>query len=153
MENPGAILAFTYQGESEEPIEPVKVLSEAPSEQSKVEITPAGVHDPVVPFTAAQAAAGKVAYEANCAVCHGTTLANGPYGPPLAGPNFDEKWRGMSAQSYFEYTKTMPPAAPGSYPDPVYAELFSYILQVNGFEPREKSLPTDEEQLRGLAVR
>jgi len=153
VENPGAILAFTYQGESDEPIEPVKVLSESPADESKVEIEVAGVHDPVVPFTAEQAAAGEVAYAANCAVCHGTTLANGPYGPPLAGPNFDEKWRGKSAHSYLEYAKTMPPAAPGSYPDSAYAELVAYILQVNGLEPGEKSLPTDEEQLRGLAVR
>lgn len=157
VENPGSILAFTYQGESDEPIEPVKASSTASTEPSAdepmIEIRDAGAHDPVAPFTAEQAAAGKVVYEANCAVCHGTTLANGPYGPPLAGPNFDEKWRGKSAHSYFETTKTMPPSAPGSYEDSVYAELIAYILEVNGFQPGEKPLPTEEERLRGLAVR
>ena len=47
-------------------------------------------------FTAAQAAAGKTAYNSNCAVCHGSTMTNGTFGTPLAGEYFKNAWFGRT---------------------------------------------------------
>ena len=41
------------------------------------------------PYTAAQAASGRTAYEANCAACHGADLQGVP---PLAGATFLGPW-------------------------------------------------------------
>src|SRR4030095_157419 len=86
MENPGAVLAFTYAGEG----------MRGPADQPGSEVrrpeevaNPAPIVDGVPPhFTAAQAASGKTAYDATCAVCHGSTMTNGAYGTPLAGEYF-----------------------------------------------------------------
>src|SRR5204863_8886112 len=76
MQNPGAILAFTYEGEGGAP--PVETRSASTGTQSHnaaAVTAPAGS----VPakFTAKQAAAGKRAYDSSCAVCHGNTMTNG----------------------------------------------------------------------------
>lgn len=76
MENPGAILPFTYSGEGA-PGGPSPSISDA--RRSSEETNPAPIVDGVPPqFTAAQAARGKTAYNATCAVCHGTTMTMAP---------------------------------------------------------------------------
>src|SRR6185295_6082363 len=73
MENPGAILAFTYEGEGG-----AITITQAAPVTLPAASTPAsasGAAAGVPPrFTAAQAAAGKAAYTSNCVVCHGNTL-------------------------------------------------------------------------------
>ena len=150
MANPGAILAFTYQGEASAPIEPkppATRMTEAPSSGQ-----PGGVPAQGEPprFTAAQAETGKTAYNANCAVCHGNTLVNGTFGTPLAGEYFDSKWRGKTVAAFFTHAKTMPPADPGSLSDDVYADITAYIFEMNGVEAGEKEL--EAENLDGLVI-
>jgi mono/diheme cytochrome c family protein len=152
MQDPGAILAFTYVGEGGPGTgpEPAEVTKAAPEEKAPSVFAGRPVH-----FTAAQAEAGKVAYNASCAVCHGSNLANGTFGTPLAGRYFKEKWFGRSVKALFEHAKTMPPAAPASLPDEKYAEILAYVLELNGLVPGEAStaLPTDPEALGELAIR
>ena len=45
-------------------------------------------------YTAEQAAAGKLAYDKNCASCHGQTLSDGEFAPPLKGDYFIQSWGG-----------------------------------------------------------
>jgi PQQ-dependent dehydrogenase (s-GDH family) len=143
MTNRGSILAFTYVGEGTgAPLEPQRTTTAAPAAPAK----PAG---PVVAgaapqYTAAQAAAGKTAFDADCAVCHGNTLTNGTMAPPLAGESFHAMWAGRSVRDLFDAAKTMPPANPGSLPDQTYANIVAYILQVNGYAAGETAFTTGD---------
>ena len=83
-------------------------------------------------FTPAQAAAGRTAYDANCANCHMPDLAGRNEAPPLAGGTFLNAWRNRSTKDLFDLiTATMPPSAPSLSADE-YLAIASYILQRNG---------------------
>jgi alcohol dehydrogenase (cytochrome c) len=100
-------------------------------------------------FTAAQSAAGKVAYERNCASCHGDNLDDGQFGPPLKGVDFRGRWGGQSVEPLFSYIETrMPPASPGSLGAEVHAQLLAYLLEQNGLQPTSAPLPSNPEALR-----
>jgi hypothetical protein len=117
---------------------------------------------PPAVFTAAQAAAGRVAYEASCAKCHTETL-QGRDGtgeipdflqdyagkiPPLAGANaafppFLTKWGPRTTRDLYnriqEATRGFPP------PDRKLSEklgldLTAYVLQMNGAQAGEHAL-------------
>ena len=148
LANPGAILAFTYAGEA-----PAVVATSATARP----VTPvgravdrrAGPTAPSPPFTVAQARAGKAAYDASCAVCHGTTLTNGAYGTPLAGPYFRTQWSGKPVSALFEKTRTtMPPTGAGTLPAQTYAAIVAYLLEVNGGVPSTVELPSAPAALR-----
>ena len=151
MDHPGAILAFTYEGEADGPIEPVRMSNKAEPAPTATE-APGGVGGSPASYTAAQAEAGKTAYTAHCAVCHGGNLKNGAYGTPLAGEYFDGKWSGKTARALFEHAKKMPPAKPGSLDDQTYAAVLAYVLQINGAAPGDDPLPTNPDALSELTI-
>src|SRR5215475_908241 len=63
-------------------------------------------------FTADQAAAGRAAYQANCASCHMPDLAGRNEAPPLAGGTFLNAWRTRTTRDLVDYMQaTMPPNA------------------------------------------
>jgi mono/diheme cytochrome c family protein len=155
LNDPGAILAFRYSGEGRgtategtAPGPPVQPRDIAPTPEP----LPPGTGVPPA-FTAAQAAAGRKAYESNCAVCHGTTLTNGTFGTPLAGEFFQSRWRGRSVAALFVKSRdTMPPAAPRSLPDAAYAEIVAYILEVNGAVAGAAGLPAGGDRLTRMRI-
>ena len=152
MDHPGAILAFTYEGEADGPIEPVKLTKAKPAETPSAGSEAA--QGPPPHFTAAQAEAGKAAYAAHCAVCHGGNLTNGAHGTPLAGGYFDQKWSGKTVRALFEHAKKkMPPADPGSLKDQLYLNVLAYVFQVNGVEASDEPLPADPEAQAELTIR
>ena len=154
MQDPGAILAFTYVGEGTgSPIEDPPSVSEAT--RPLAEDRPTTVAGGIAPqFTAAQAAVGKTAYNANCAVCHGNTMSNGTMGTPLAGEYFQNTWSGKSVGAFFNRAqKTMPPAAPASLSADKYAGILAYIFELNGFKAGEVQLPADGESLEKMTIR
>jgi len=66
-------------------------------------------------YTTSQATQGKQAYERSCAACHGASLDDGEFAPPLKGTDFRLRWGGRSVEALFnQVSRTMPPAAPGS---------------------------------------
>ena len=82
------------------------------------------------PFTAAQAAEGRTAYDTNCAACHGADLRGIP---PLAGPDFIGGWSSRSTKQLFDtVSSTMPSDRPGTLPAETYVNIVAYILQSNG---------------------
>jgi PQQ-dependent dehydrogenase (s-GDH family) len=142
MENPGSILAFTYEGEGTAAAQPVSANPVKPNAAPPAPAAGAATASGAPPrFTAAQAAAGKAAYNSNCAVCHGNTMTNGTFAPPLAGEYFHTKWSGKAVRTLYDRAKTMPPASPASLGDSTYADIVAYVLEVNGFKPGKDSLP------------
>lgn len=149
--HPGSILAFTYAGEAP------ATMTAGPSPAAPT--TPAPPSPPRAanaappPFTRAQALAGKAAYDASCAVCHGTTLVNGAYGTPLSGPYFRQQWSGRPVADLFEKTRTtMPPTGAGTLPASTYAAIVAYVLEVNGGVAGETELPADAARMQRWAV-
>ncbi|HKY20367.1 MAG TPA: glucose/sorbosone family PQQ-dependent dehydrogenase [Vicinamibacterales bacterium] len=140
MTNKGSILAFTYVGEGTgTAVEPQRTSTVAPVKPAMPAVAGAAPQ-----YTAAQAAAGKTAFDAECAVCHGNTLRNGTMAPPLAGEAFHTAWTGKSVRALFDSAKTMPPANPGSLSDETYASLIAYMLQVNGYAAGETAFTTGD---------
>ena len=117
-------------------------------------VNPAPIVDGVQPqFTAAQAASGKKAYNATCAVCHGSTMTNGAYGTPLAGEYFKTKWFHRSVRAFYDRARTtMPPSQPGSLPPGTYTDIVAYILQVNGFKAGNAPLKATGEGLDKMVL-
>ena len=83
-------------------------------------------------YTAAQATAGRVAYDANCASCHLPDLAGRNEAPPLRGANFMNTWRARTAKDLLDYMQaTMPPGRPSLAPE-AYLSIAAFVLQSNG---------------------
>jgi alcohol dehydrogenase (cytochrome c) len=62
-------------------------------------------------FTAAQAASGRVVYDARCASCHQADLRGFGEAPPLSGATFRMRWLDSNVESLGNYIQgTMPPA-------------------------------------------
>jgi len=154
MENPGAILAFTYAGEGS-PETAVSAPTTSTASQYKDEPNPAPIVNGVPPkFTGAQTARGKSVYTSTCAVCHGSTMTNGTYGTPLAGEYFKAKWSRRSVRAFYDRIRnTMPPGAPGSLPSDTYADIVAYILGVNGFKPGSAALKPGDEALNRMELK
>jgi PQQ-dependent dehydrogenase (s-GDH family) len=162
LSHPGSILAFTHAGEA--PVTPtaaaaggpsgrVTSAAPAPSATPPRPSPPRAASAAPPPFTRAQALGGKAAYDASCAVCHGTTLVNGAYGTPLAGPYFRQQWSGRSVADLFEKTRTtMPPTGAGTLPVTTYAAIVAYMLEANGSVPGETELPVDVGRLQQWIV-
>ena len=93
-----------------------------------------GLHlTPALSFTAEQSAAGRVAYEQYCTVCHGADLRLLPTAQ-LAGSEFAGRWENRSINELIAQVRaTMPPeGAAGTLPADTYVDLVAYMLEVNG---------------------
>jgi cytochrome c5 len=154
MENPGAILAFTYAGEGG-PVTAAPAPTAGAASQYRDEPNPAPIVNAVPPnFTAAQAAKGKTAYTATCAVCHGAAMTDGTYATPLAGQYFKTKWSRRSVRALYDRVRnTMPPSAPNSLPADTYADIVAHILEVNGFKPGNAALRPGDATLNRMELK
>lgn len=109
---------------------------------------------PAGPYTAAQATAGRQAYQANCASCHATDLS-GREGPQLAGANFMSQWGDKTAGDLVSYMRSaMPPGGlAGSLPDTTYLNLAAFILDANSAAPGTQALAANSRVvIRGVAT-
>jgi alcohol dehydrogenase (cytochrome c) len=87
---------------------------------------------PAHAFTEEQASAGRAAYDATCATCHGATLRQLP-NALLAGPEFVARWGNRGTGELISQARsTMPPDNPGGLPADTYTSLVAYLLQANG---------------------
>src|SRR5665213_4471626 len=94
--------------------------------------------------TTEQSEVGRTAYLANCAMCHGPNLSDGPLGKPLKGPAFMQKFGGHSVRDLYEVTRTtMPTTKPGSLDAATYAALVAFMLEENAIVAGREPLPTD----------
>jgi mono/diheme cytochrome c family protein len=104
-------------------------------------------------YTAEQAKRGQERYNAQCASCHGDTLAGGESAPPLSGGEFLSTWNGLTIGDLFDRTRaTMPQNKPGSLTREAAAEILAYILSVNQFPAGKAELPQSSETLREIRI-
>jgi alcohol dehydrogenase (cytochrome c) len=103
--------------------------------------------------TAAQANEGASAYAQNCAACHGRSLDDGEFAPPIKGTAFLQQWGGKSVGELFTYVGTkMPPSNAGGLSDAAYLQITAFILQSNGVPPGEKELSSDSAALAAMKI-
>lgn len=85
------------------------------------------------PYTEAQAATGRAAFNQSCAPCHGGNLAGNGMAPQLSGDFFIGKWGRRSTQELFNEIKlSMPLGNPNTLGDETYSAIVAYILKANG---------------------
>jgi alcohol dehydrogenase (cytochrome c) len=104
-------------------------------------------------YTAEQAAAGRVAYQANCAACHQNDLRGRNEAPALAGPNFMSAWGRRSTRELFDLiASTMPPGR-ANLPQDQYVSIVAYLLQSNGsVEGTQALTPTTGATIASVAT-
>ena len=95
----------------------------------------AGQQPPAAVYTAEQAAAGRAAYQANCASCHLADLGGRNEAPQLAGINFMNTWRARSTRDLLELIQSTMPPSGETLPADQYLGIVAYILQSNGAAP------------------
>jgi alcohol dehydrogenase (cytochrome c) len=84
-------------------------------------------------YTAAQAAAGRTTYQAQCSSCHQPDLKGSGDAAQLAGSEFMEAWGRRSTRELLGFMQlTMPPARPGALSQEEYTNVAAFILQSNG---------------------
>src|SRR5215831_5388048 len=88
---------------------------------------------PASGYTAAQAAAGRTTYQAQCASCHLPDLKGSGDAAPLAGSEFIGSWGRRSTRELLSFMQlTMPPTRPGALSQEEYVNVAAFILQQNG---------------------
>ncbi|HVZ22401.1 MAG TPA: cytochrome c, partial [Vicinamibacterales bacterium] len=114
----------------------------------------AGQPAPAGGYTAAQAAAGRTAYQANCASCHLADLKGSGDAAPLAGSEFMGSWGMRSPRELVSFMQlTMPPTRPGGLSQEEYVDIAAFVLQQNGAPAGAQALtPTLDAAINTFAT-
>jgi len=92
-------------------------------------------------YTADQAAAGRAAYQANCASCHAADLTGLNSASALAGGLFMSSWGDRTPKDLITFLEgAMPPGNPGSLGEQAYVNITAFILDFNGARPGNQPL-------------
>jgi len=93
------------------------------------------------PFTAQQAEAGRVAYQANCSGCHAADLSGIGNALPLSGLPFTGSWGNRNVGDLVGFMEgAMPPNNPGGLGEQNYLNITAFILQSNGARAGNQAL-------------
>jgi len=96
-------------------------------------------------FTAAQADRGKVLFMANCAKCHGESLAGDEAAPQLAGSQFLSNWNGENVGDLVDRVHTsMPADDPGKLSVASATDVAAFILSSNQMPAGTTELARDQ---------
>jgi alcohol dehydrogenase (cytochrome c) len=106
------------------------------------------------PYTAAQSAAGRATYQANCASCHAADLSGLNSASALAGGLFMGSWGDRTPSDLIAFLEgAMPPGNPGSLGEQAYVNVAAFILDVNGARPGNQPLTaTTKVVIRSIAT-
>lgn len=119
-----------------------------------VSVTPPADAQQTTPdYTAAQARAGADLYDRYCVTCHGPALTDGPFGPPLTGAAFEQRWAGRTLAELFDYLRaTMPPGLTGQIDTGGYASLIALLLEKNGVPAADRVLAAQPANLSAMVL-
>jgi alcohol dehydrogenase (cytochrome c) len=106
------------------------------------------------PYTAAQATAGRTAYQAQCASCHLPDLKGSGDAAPLAGSEFMGAWGRRTTLELLTFMQlTMPPTRPGGLSLEEYVNVAAFVLQSNGVPAGNQPLtPTLAVAINSIAT-
>ncbi|MEO8053056.1 MAG: PQQ-binding-like beta-propeller repeat protein [Acidobacteriota bacterium] len=97
---------------------------------------------PAGPYTVDQVAAGRAAFQTNCASCHAANLS-GAEGPELAGSNFLNQWGDRTAGALISFMQSTMPPGGAALPGDSYVNIAAFILDANSARPGDRSLTAD----------
>lgn len=102
-------------------------------------------------FTQAQADRGRDQYRTSCASCHKADLLGESAAPPLAGPEFSQRWVGSNVDDLVTtIRRSMPQDAPDSLGTAAYVDLVSYLLSMNGSPAGATDMPLESAGLKQI---
>jgi polar amino acid transport system substrate-binding protein len=108
-------------------------------------------------YTEDQATKGSLAYNQNCAMCHGPLLdgqSAGYSGPALKGADFAAPSYNFHLSDIFNFVaKLMPAATPGSLTHEQDVEIMAFILQQNGYPAGSHELAYEEAEKSKVPIR
>src|SRR5580658_834772 len=109
---------------------------------------------PTGPYIQTQADAGRTAYQANCASCHGADLAGSNNASQLAGSLFMGSFGGRTTADLLAFMQgAMPPGNPGGLGEATYLNIAAFILDSNGARPGAQPLTTAAKvEIRSIAT-
>ncbi len=100
------------------------------------------------PHTSDQAERGRALYREHCQLCHGENLNDGPFGQPLVGDYFRDRWAGHTVDTLFDQMReTMPPGQTGLLSRQDYVDLIALLIGANGAPAGNMELLSDDETL------
>jgi len=104
-------------------------------------------------FNKAQVERGRIAYNAQCARCHGETLGGGETSPALVDDVFFTIWGGKTVGALVEYTRTtMPSDGPGKISRRRCIDIVAYVLSANGFPTGDHEFATELNALNRIMI-
>jgi alcohol dehydrogenase (cytochrome c) len=107
----------------------------------------------VAPYTAAQAAAGRDLYQANCAGCHGPDLGGRNDAPQLAGPQFAGTWGNRTVGDLIGFMAAAMPPGNATLGEQNYLNIAAFILDLNGARPGNQTLTASSTvEIRTIAT-
>ena len=103
-------------------------------------------------YTEPQAARGKIAFDADCASCHGPAL-EGASAPALKGDPFLKRWEFKGLHTLVgKVFDTMPNGYATNVQEAVKVDMVAYILQVNGYPAGKIDLNDDMGALQEIPI-
>jgi mono/diheme cytochrome c family protein len=105
-------------------------------------------------YSDAQAARGKVLYDAQCAFCHQSDLRGQGFAPALVEDAFASRWQDGNLGDLLTIVKvTMPQDKPASLTDDENAAIVAYLLQANRYPAGEQELRPDLAALKEVVFK
>jgi precorrin-6B methylase 2/mono/diheme cytochrome c family protein len=102
-------------------------------------------------YTEEQAKRGGVAFDRECAGCHGQGGSGGSMAPALLGASFSANYDGQTVGDLFDRNKTtMPVGREGQLSAQLNADITAFMLQANGFPAGTTELPTQSMALKQI---
>src|SRR3990172_61950 len=104
-------------------------------------------------YTSAQSREGENIYNRMCVNCHGPSLTDGTFGPPLTGTGFEQRWAGRTLTEFLNYLRTtMPPGLTGQINAGGYIALIAFLLEKNGLPATTLSLVAQSDVLSNMIM-
>src|SRR5262245_53641082 len=100
-------------------------------------------------FSDKQADRGAQVYQKKCTVCHSDNFrGNVDGGPPLKGPDFEQRWAGLTMKDIVDQVSSLMPATePGSLSRQDYVDVLAFLFRANGAKMADADLKADDELL------
>ena len=104
-------------------------------------------------LTQEQVDRGRDLYQQHCQLCHGENLNDGPFGQPLVGAYFRDRWAGHPVERLFtQMRETMPPGQTNLLNRQDHVDLIAFMMEANGAPVTAEELPTDTESLTAMFI-